>query len=174
MARVNRSALVASRRRKVEQLYLRGLSQREIVTTLEQQRVINPTTLKPWSLGTINSDLQALEDEWNEAALETRQRKKAQVAAEIKQLKRVAWSQRDYKLVGDLLRQERQLFNLDEPIQVNMNVSGQVDHEHRHTLDMGITAVDDMDEAELDQLISNLLVLVDGQPMMIEGEVIDD
>lgn len=175
MARPNRSAIVASRRLKVEQYALRGLTQREILTALTQQRVLNPATGQPWSLGTVNADLQSLEDEWGEAALEVRSTRKARVAAELKQLRRLAYAERDYKLVGELLKQERALFSLDDPIELNLK--GQVAHEHTHKLGHE-TAVDEMDEGDLDQLISNLLVVVNAQAdlpeqNLIEGEVVD-
>lgn len=175
MARPTRAAIVASRRLKVQQLLLRGLTQREIVRALERQNIVNPKTGAPYSLGTINADLQALEEEWEEAALEARSKKKAKTAAELRELKRAAYADRDYKLVGEIIKQERQLFSLDDPIEVN--VKGQVDHEHTHRVGQE-TAVTEMDEDDLDQLIANLLVVVNAQaevPVqhLIEGEVID-
>lgn len=125
-------------------------------------------------MGTINSDLQALEEEWEESALEERGKKKARVAAELRELKRAAYGDRDYKLVAEIIKQERQLYSLDDPIE--LNVMGRV--EHTHTVERE-TAVDEMEEPELDQLIANLLVVVDAQAnwpesdRLIEGTVVD-
>lgn len=158
----------------MQQLALRGLTQREIVRALERQRIVNPKTGEPYSLGTVNADLQALEAEWEEAALEVRSKKKARTAAELQELKRAAYADRDYKLVAEIIKQERALFSLDEPIQVQ--VGGTVEHEHTHKIGQE-TAVTEMEEDDLDQLISNLLVVVNAQGVrqgkLIEGEVID-
>lgn len=177
MGKPNKAAIVASRRLKVQQLALRGLTQREIVRALKRQQIVNPKTGEPYSLGTINADLQALETEWEEAALEVRSKKKARIAVELRELKRSAYGDRDYKLVAEIIKQERQLFSLDDPIE--LNVQSRVEHEHTHTVRQE-TAVADMNEGDLDQLIANLLVVVNAQADLpdtaqsfIEGEVVD-
>lgn len=174
MARPTAAAIVAARRLKVAQLSLRGLSQREIVAALKNQRIVNPKTGESYSLGTVNSDLQALEAEWDEAALEARSKKKARITAELQELKRAAYADRDFRLVGEIIKQERALYSLDDPIELNLK--GQIDHEHTHKIGHE-TAVDEMDEGDLDQLISNLLVVVNAQAnlpeQLVEGEVID-
>ncbi|MCA9874548.1 MAG: hypothetical protein KC441_12855 [Anaerolineales bacterium] len=168
MRKVSSKALKAARQQKIEQLSLRGLSQREIVKALEKQRIINVNTGKPWSLATINSDLQELEDQWRGAAIKDRLAKKARVNAEIQELKRAAWAERNHTLVAQLLVQERQLFGLDEPIELNLN--GHVDGEINHTLSALQAEVMDMEEDELDLLIQNLMISAGvNAPVVIEG-----
>lgn len=169
MARLSPQALKAARQHKVQQLVLRGMTQREIVTALEKQRIINPQTGKPWSLGTINADLQELEAQWEKSALEERSRKKAKVNQELQELKRAAWGEKNYSLVAELLKQERQLFNLDEPITVNHQLGGSVDVNHQLAAGPNVT---DMEPDEVDVLIQNLLLAagVTNQPAIVEGE----
>ena len=168
MPRISTKALKAARQQKVEQLNLRGLTQREIVRALEKQRVINPISGKPWSLATINSDLQELEEKWQSAALVDRAAKKARVNAEIQELKRAAWADKDLKLALDLLKVEIDLFSLTDPITVNHQVGGNVDVNHR--LDPG-PDVSEMEADEVDMLIQNLLLAarVGERPVIIEG-----
>jgi hypothetical protein len=169
MARFSPQALKAARQHKVQQLVLRGLTQREIVAALEKQRVINPQTGKPWSLGTINADLKELEAHWEQAALEERCKKKARVNQELQELKRAAWTEKNLALVADLIKQERQLFNLDEPITVNHQLGGNVDVTHQLAAGPDLTG---MEPDEVDVLIQNLLLAagVQNTPVVIEGE----
>lgn len=169
MRKISSKALKAARQQKVEQLNLRGLSQREIAKALEKQRMINVNTGKPWSLATINSDLQELEEQWREAALKDRLAKKARVGAEIQELKRAAWAERNHALVAQLIVQERQLYGLDEPIE--LTVSGRVEGEINHKLHAVQAEVDAMEEDELDLFIQNLIISTGvNTPVVIEGE----
>lgn len=144
-------------------MLLRGLTQREIERALATQKIHNPDTRKPWSLGTINADVQAMEAEWREQSLKSLAERKARVAAELEYLKRSAWADKDYELVRKLLKDERDMFGLDEAIEVNLNTSGSVEVNHSlrqpHENDL-----DDMDEDELDNLIANLLTHVSVDP----------
>jgi transposase len=165
------SALIAARRLHIERFLVRGLSQREIVKALARQSIINPKTGKPWSLGTVSNDVQAIEDQWSELALEERFKRKAKITAELQELKRQAWATRDYKLVADLIKQERDLYNLDEPVgplKVHHFVSGDV--EHHHQLGEDRAAIEAMDEQELDLFIQNMLVAGTGETAVIDGD----
>ena len=171
MGRQSNVAIVEARREKVGQLLLMGLTQREIERALDQQRILNPKTRRPWSLGTINADIQAMETAWREQALQSRSDQKAKVAAELKLLKRKAWVSGDYDLVRKLLKDERDMFGLDEPIAVDMRTSGSVDV--NHNIAQPEDAVSDMDEDELDNLIANLMTRVEISPPgadVIEGQ----
>ena len=148
---------------------VRGLTQREIVKALERQRIINPSTGKPWALGTVNNDIQALEADWAELAMEDRFKRKAKVTAELQELKRQAWAQRDHKLVADLIKQERELYSLDEPVapvHVHHHVSGEVAHQHRLE---EWAAIEAMGDEELELFIQNMLVAT-GETAVIDGE----
>ena len=60
-----REIRIEQRQRLVSTMLLRhpGLTQREICDKLAEQGFVNPDTYKPYSLGTINSDVQALEEQ---------------------------------------------------------------------------------------------------------------
>lgn len=180
--KVNNQALIAHRRLQVEKLTLRGLSQREILRVFEQQRIVNPQTGDPWSLATINGDVQALETQWDTAAIELKRKQKARVAAELREAKKVAWADRDFRLVRDLLKDEAALFNLSDPIDVNVKFGGQVDVVH--SLDASAQEAQEletMSEDELDDLIMNLLAgsgvdyhqRTHSGMQVIEGELVD-
>lgn len=159
MGRQPNAAIVAARRQKVAQLLLRGLRQREIERALATQKIVNPQTRKPWALGTINADIQLMEAEWREQAMADRADRKARVAAELEYLRRTAWTAGDLELVRKLLKDERDMFGLDEPIEVNMRASGSVGVSH--SINQADDPLDDMDEEELDNFIANMMANVD-------------
>lgn len=175
MGRQPKTAIVAARRQKVAQLLLRGLTQREIERALAAQKIFNPDTRKPWSLGTINSDVQLMEEEWREQAIRSLADRKARVAAELEYLRRTAWAEGDLELVRKLLKDERDMFGLDEPIEVSLRASGSVDVNHSVAQPAGDPIVDDMSEEELDYFIANMLTKVEIAPPdqnVIEGELV--
>jgi len=113
---------ILARRSRVASLCLRGLTQREIVVALANQGFINPQTGQPYSLGTINSDVQALEEEWEAGAIRDIRAHKARIRAELQEAKRVAWSDRNVALVLRALKQETELLGADAPIELEMKV----------------------------------------------------
>jgi hypothetical protein len=123
----SRQAIIDHRRRQVANLRLRGATQREIVEALEEQENINPSTGKAWSLGIINSDIKALDKEWKEAALRDVSEHKAQVLAELREVRRVAWGKdkEDLSIILRSLKQESELLGLDEPHGVDLTSGGQ-------------------------------------------------
>lgn len=169
MAKRSRSAIIAARRQKVAQLALRGLTQREIVEVLEKERIVNPDTGKPFSLGTINDDLQQLEAEWELDAVAAIGKRKARVTAELLHLRRWAWSQRDGELVLDTIKEEIDLYQLSGPVQasVTLNLPGANGQQQQ------ITAYDEdiaqMDEMELDQFLLNMMARAQ-LPDVVEGD----
>lgn len=175
MGRQPNAAIVAARRQKVAHLLLRGLKQREIERALATQKIYNPQTRKPWSLGTINADIQLMEEEWRQQAVQDLADRKSRVAAELEYLRRSAWADGDLELVRKLLKDERDMFGLDEPIEVSLRASGSVDVNHSINQPEGDPIVDDMSEEELDYFIANMLTKVEIAPpdqYVIEGEVV--
>jgi hypothetical protein len=82
---------------------LRGATQREIVEALPklEEPCINPETGEPWSLGTINADLKALQSEWRREAKKATDHHKARQLAELQEAKRQAFHDND---IGNVLR----------------------------------------------------------------------
>ena len=93
-------AIEAKRLELVAALRLRGRTQREIQQALAGQ-MLNPATNEPYSLGTINGDIKRLEKQWRKAAADTIEEHKARQLAEIAEVKRQAWNDKD---TGAVLR----------------------------------------------------------------------
>lgn len=112
----SKQAIIDNRRRQVAILRLRGLTQREIVATLEKQGAINPDTAEPWALGTINSDLKALDNEWREAAAAAIDEHKARQLAELNEVRRAAWGAKDLATVLKVIKQEADIIGTNAPV----------------------------------------------------------
>jgi len=97
---LNRShdAIEAKRLELVAALRLRGRSQREIQQALAMQ-MVNPATGEPYSLGTVNADIKKLERQWRKTAADTIEEHKARQLAEIGEVKRQAWTDKDMTVV---------------------------------------------------------------------------
>jgi len=112
----------------VAALILRGLTQRDIVIALENQQRINPETNEPWSLGTINSDVQALNKQWKEEASKDIDEYKASQLAEIREARKEAWKQKDVGKVYKGLEVEMNLTGTTAPTkQQNSGIVGTID-----------------------------------------------
>lgn len=129
---LNRSKLeiVGIRRRRVAALVLRGLTQREIVQALANprhptDRIVNPRTGEPYSLGTIHSDIVALRKLWLEESLEDIQSHKSVVLAELAEVKRFAWTKGELVHVLRALSQQAKLLGLNEPEGVDLKSGGE-------------------------------------------------
>ena len=114
---INRSkkAIIEHRRRAVAAARLRGLTIREIEEKLFNDGVYNEKDDKPWSRGVIGNDLKAMESEWKEASQSDIAQHKANVYAEILEVRRAAWKDGRIDLVLRGLEDERKLFGLDAP-----------------------------------------------------------
>lgn len=102
---------IAERRTEVSTLRLRGHTQREIADKL---RV---------SVGTVNGDIKAIEADWREQAATDVQSYKGRILAELAEVKRAAWAQRDFRVVLQAIKSECDLLGLDAP----QKIVGEVD-----------------------------------------------
>lgn len=126
---LNRSgrAIIEHRRHVVAGLRLRGLTIREIVEQLPQLGVINEKLGKPWSRGIIGNDLQALEAEWRARAQADIAELKARLLAELREVRRAAWAEKDHRLVLSALESESKLLGLDAPRRSDVTLRGDPD-----------------------------------------------
>ena len=108
-------ALIDTRRLRVSQLLLRGATQREIETALFDNGMMNPKTGKPFSLGTVNSDIQHLHKQWREEAAADTAEHKALQMAENKELRRKAWKDAELPIVLRSLQFEAALVGSEAP-----------------------------------------------------------
>lgn len=118
-------AHIDRRRRWVARLRLRGMTQREIVDRLPlieeggyTTGILNPRTLKPYALGTVNSDLKAMAKLWREAAAQDIKVHKARQMAELAEVRRAAWAKGHLTSVLRGLLQEAKLLGLNEPEEI--------------------------------------------------------
>lgn len=84
--------VIAFRRDRVAECRLRKMTQRDIVKALMEEGLKNPDTQEPWSLGTINADIQALRREWRAQALEKTELLRGELIAELRKVRQVAWA----------------------------------------------------------------------------------
>jgi hypothetical protein len=124
-AGLSEEARIDFRRRNVASLMVRGMTQREIQEALARQGILNPETKKPYSLGTVNGDCQYWRDKWLEEAMDDIQVWKARLLAELREARRSAWSEGDYKAVMHGIKQEEEMYGLGEPLAVDITTDGQ-------------------------------------------------
>lgn len=101
-------AVVAARRQRVASLRLKGATLREIQGILQSEG-------RPASLGTVHSDLKALEAEWEEQAAADIAQHRTRQLAELAEVKREAWRDGRLSLVLQALRQESEITGTKSP-----------------------------------------------------------
>ena len=79
---------------------------------LFESDALNPQTGKPYSLGAINSDIQHLKTEWQAEALAQTGAHLGRIWAELQEVKREAWGQKDLRVVLAALGEEVDLLGL--------------------------------------------------------------
>jgi hypothetical protein len=99
-----------ARREKVAKLRLRGLSQAAIADALNV------------SVGTINRDLKILLAQWREAAQVSIADHLAQQVAELREVRRVAWAEKDLRTVLRAVETEAKLVGTMRPPTIQINV----------------------------------------------------
>jgi len=108
-------ASIDNRRRAVAGMRLRHLTQREIVVQLAKNDILNSDTGEPYSLGTINADLKAIQKQWQAEALQDTDTLIAMTRAELEEVRRKAWANNELAIVLKSLKQEAELLGLDAP-----------------------------------------------------------
>ncbi len=103
------------RREAVARLRLKGNTQREICIKLAEEGIVNPETDEPWTVGTICTDLKALEKIWKQNAINHIAEKKGQMFAEYEEIKRVAWKEKDFNAILRACKQQCELLGLNAP-----------------------------------------------------------
>jgi len=119
----SKQSIIGHRRQLVARLRLRGLSQRDIVEALPKQ-TLNGDTGKPWAAGTIHYDVKAIEEAWRESAQIDIAQHKANVLAELEEVKRRAWASTDMGTVLKAIAQQRALMGLDAPAKTDVTSGG--------------------------------------------------
>ncbi len=112
---VAKQAVIDERRRNVASLRLRGFTQREIVDNLPRLKIVNPETGDPYSLGTINGDIKAIREDWRRRAAEDMGEHIARILAELSEVKRAAWAEKDFGSSLRAIEKEAKILGADSP-----------------------------------------------------------
>ena len=108
MAKLTQAA-IEERRQMVAHLRVRGATIREIATHLRTKGISR-------SIGTVHRDTKIIEEEWRQHARQDIATHKARQLAELNEIRRAAWRDKDYRLALQVLREEIALLGTDEPI----------------------------------------------------------
>ena len=104
---------IENRRRVVTQLRLRGFTYREIHAGLIELRETDKIKNKPWSIGTIHNDVKVIESRWEKESIENINMHKNKVLAELDEVSRHAWQEKDTKNVLEAIKQKRAVIGVD-------------------------------------------------------------
>lgn len=118
-------ALIDRRRQRVADLLARRRTQREICDMLATEGFTNPDTGEPYSLGTVNADVQALKKNWRREAAQAVADHVADILAELDAVRRKAWADGDLLIVlraletkVDLLGIGKRAAEADVPVKI--------------------------------------------------------
>lgn len=97
------------------------LSHREIHELMSEAGIINELTGKPWSIGTISGDVNALRDEWRISAASDMRQVFTEQLTENRLARQEAWSRGELDLVLRFLEQEIKLTGTAAPDKVEVS-----------------------------------------------------
>lgn len=103
------------RRRRVEYLKIRGLSNREVVKALAKAGFNNPATGEPYGNDTVDRDVRWIRGRWQERHEGEMAEHRAFQLATIREGLRVAWAREDLAEIRLYLKREAELLGLDAP-----------------------------------------------------------
>jgi len=140
------------RRLLVSALRLRGLSLQEIADKLAEQGIYSPNRFKkgePLSVAAISYDLKVIAKEWRAEMLENIDELKARKLAEFREVKKAAWSSKNYMSVLRALENECKILGLyEKDNSINATIYS-VSNNHHMNLDLS-----DLSDEELRMLES--------------------
>jgi hypothetical protein len=117
------SDIIKRRREVVGRLRVYGMTEQEILDALPGQGIVNPNTGRPFTNGTIHSDIVALREEWQANAAESTAVHQARQLAEIQSIKRQAFLDRDGLLALRAIDREMKLLGTAAPERVKIDVT---------------------------------------------------
>jgi len=139
----SRAIRIDQRRNLVASLLLRNpkITQREICKSLAGKGFVNPDKNEPYSLGTINSDVKELQDEWRVDAQTDIAEWKAVQLEQINEVIRQAWKDRDLQTVLRAIKMQSDIIGTNAPTKTEH--SGEITHKLYETI-----SPDDWDEED--------------------------
>jgi len=110
-------AVIDRRRAAVASMLARKMTERQIQDALAKEpNFWNPTTEKPWSLGTIHHDCRAVIEAWRESAQEEIGTRIARELAELDEVKRQGWKEKDLNAILRAIGMEMDLLGTKKPM----------------------------------------------------------
>jgi hypothetical protein len=121
---------VARRRREiVAHLRVRGMTEREIAEALAKpgaNQILNPLNGQPYTRQTIHSDIALLRRKWQANAAQNTNKHQARQLAEIQEIKRQAFLDRDGLLALRAIDREMKLLGTAVPERIEIKVNIEV------------------------------------------------
>jgi len=120
------NGIIERRRQAIAGLLIRKpkATQREIHEWIGRN-IVNPETNAPYCLGTINNDLRAIREGWEERAELDYGQWVAEELARIDEVETEAWKRQDLELVLKCSDRRRKLLGLDKPSRIDLTTEGQ-------------------------------------------------
>ena len=122
----SRNDIVRRRREAVGRLRVYGMTEREIAIALPKQGIVNPQTGEPFSHQTVHLDCEALRQEWRENAAVSTAEHQARELAEVQEIKRQAFLDRDGMLALRAIEKEMKILGTAAPEKVEIKVNIEV------------------------------------------------
>ena len=115
---------IDKRRKYVATMLLRSpkITQREICDQLAEQNFTNPDTGEPYSLGTINSDVKALQEQWREEAQDDIALWKGLQVEQINEVIREAWKKKDLNNILKAIKMQSDIIGTNAPVKSELSM----------------------------------------------------
>lgn len=119
---------VRIRREAVARLRLMGYTEWEITAKLAagKKPILNPQTGEPYSRQTVHNDLRLLREQWAENAQQSIGEHQKRQLAEIQEIKKQAFLDRDGNLALKAIEKEMKLLGTAAPEKLEININLQV------------------------------------------------
>lgn len=126
----SRAIRIDQRRNLVASLLLRNpkITQREICDNLAERGFYNPDTNDPYSLGTINADVNSLIEEWRKDAQAEISEWRALQLEELNEVKRQAWKDRDLSTVIRAIKLQSEIVGTGAPVKLDQSGTIKVEY----------------------------------------------
>jgi len=112
------------RRKLVAEIMVRRprVTQRQIREALTSKGYLNPETGNPWSIGTINRDVEAIRQRARNQMDRSAREWRARELEMLRQLQADAWDEGDYRTVVSISKRRAKLLGLDEPEELDVDM----------------------------------------------------
>ena len=120
----SREIRIDQRRKFVATMLLRSpkITQREICDQLAEQNFTNPDTGTPYSLGTINSDVKALQEQWREEVQDDIALWKGLQVEQINEVIREAWKKKDLNNILKAIKMQSDIIGTNAPVKSELSM----------------------------------------------------